>query len=169
MKIKSITVSDEEARLFLSKYGMYTIQCIKKYGNIQFFNELLSEGRLAIIHALQKFDSEAGSSLNNWIKRGIRNAIKNENRAQIRKRRFESSIGEVKIDMVARSNFHFREEVKDILTTLIPKHREILIDKFIKNMTLSEIAKDRNTSIAPIHILLHSALQSCRYKYKVKI
>ena len=169
MKMESITVSDEEARFFLSKYGMYVGQCIKKYGNVQFFNELLSEGTLAIIQALQKFDSKEGNSLNNWIKRGIRNAIKNENRAQLRKRRFESSIGEVKIDMVARSNFHFREEVNDILVRLTPRHRDILIDKFMKNMTLAEIARERNVSIAPIHILLHAALRSCRYKYKVKI
>ncbi len=167
--MEAITISDEEARFFLDKYGMYIGQCIKKYGNVQFFNELLSEGTLAIIQALQKFDPKAGSSLNNWIKRGIRNAIKNENRTQIRKRRFESSIGEVKIDMVARSNFHFREEVNDILVRLTPKHRNILIDKFMRNMTLTEIAQERSVSIAPIHMLLHAALQSCRYKYKVKI
>ena len=167
--MEPITVSDEEARFFLAKYKTYIGQCVKKYGSPQFFNELLSEGALAIIQAIQKFDSKAGNSLNNWIKRGVRNAIKNENRAQLRKRRFESSIGEVKIDIVAKSNFHIREEVNDILLKLTPKHRSILIDKFMKNMTLSEIARERNVSIAPIHMLLHAALRSCRYKYKVTI
>ena len=167
--MEPITVSDEEARFFLAKYGMYVGQCIKKYGNVQFFNELLSEGTLAIIQAIQKFDPKAGNSLNNWIKRGIRNAIKNENRAQLRKRRFESSIGDIKTETFARSNFFYREEVNDILVRLTPKYRDILIDKFMKNMTLSEIARERNMSIAPIHILLHAALKSCRYKYKVKI
>ncbi len=167
--MEPITVSDEEARFFLDKYGVYVGQCIKKYGNVQFFNELLSEGTLAIIQALQKFDSKAGNSLNNWIKRGIRNAIKNENRAQLRKRRFESSIGDIKTETFVRSNFFYREEAKDILDKLTPRHRDILIDKFLKNMTLVEIARQRQVSIAPIHILLHAALKSCRYKYKVKI
>lgn len=167
--MEQITVCDEEARFFLDKYRTYIGQCVKKYGSPQFFNELLSEGALAIIQAIQKFDSKAGNSLNNWIKRGVRNAIKNENRAQLRKRRFESSIGDIKTETFARSNFFYREEVKNILDKLTPKHRDILIDKFLKNMTLIEIARQRQVSIAPIHILLHAALRSCRYKYKVKI
>ncbi len=165
------TVPNEVAIHFLSRHAKYIENCIKKYGDPRFYYELLSEARLAVIHALQIFNEDGGSSLNNWIRRGIRNAIRNESRAQVRKRRHDTYLDPITAEaeeFFIEDNSEVKEELDGVLNRLLPEHKEVLIDRFLVNMTTLEIAEKLNVSQTQVYNLIQKALESCRHRYMVK-
>jgi RNA polymerase sigma factor (sigma-70 family) len=173
LAFRNCTVSNEDAIYHLREHDGYIKRSIKRHGNESFYNELLAEGRLAVVHALQVFDEAGGASLKTFIKRGIRNAIKNENRMQTKKRRLEDisvPLDEIqhKVSPIFMDNFIYKGYLYEILDKLTPEYREVLVDRFMKNMTVTEIAKKQEVCETRVYNLIQEALCSCRYKYKVK-
>ncbi len=168
---KDCTVPNEVAVYFLSRHDKYIQSSIKRYGDPRFYYELLSEARLAVVHALQIFNEDGGSSLNNWIRRGIRNAVRNESRAQVRKRKHDTYLDTVNSEaeeFLIEDDNGAKEELDGILNKLIPEHREVLVDRFLGNMTTLEIAEKQKVSQTQVYTLMQNALRSCRHRYRMR-
>jgi len=125
---RQCTISNEIATHYLSYHDTYIKNSIKRYGDPRFYYELLSEARLAVVHALEIFSENGGSSLDNWIRRGIRNAVRNESRAQARKRRHDTYLDAVNSEaeeFLIEDDNNVIEELDAILNTLTPEYREV--------------------------------------------
>ncbi len=170
---KQCVVSNEDAERYIRQYENYAVRFLKRYGWPQYKDELLTEAKLAIIHAVQEFDPDKGKSLDKWIKYGIANAILNERKALLYKdRRFvprdelffhncpTTARGEPTIDQI--------DEIKYILTEISDKYREVLSDRFLKQLTLEQMASAYDCSTNQIAVAIRKALKSAKYPYRIK-
>lgn len=173
LRFKQCAISNEDAEKYIQKYKNYIMRFLKRYAWLQYQDELLAEARLSIIHAVQEFDPEKGQSLDKWIKYGIANAILNERkslwhknkRIVLRDESFFYNYPTTKHGSLSIDNI---DEVKHILSRISKDHSKILCDRFIRQLSLKQIAKQYDWSTERVVIYIYKALRSAKYKYRIK-
>ena len=170
---KQCAVSNEDAEKYIKQYESYAIRFLKRYGWSQYRDELLAEAKLAIIHAVQEFDPDKGKSIDKWIKYGIANAILNERKTLWHKDhrlvpRDESFFCNCPTTVHGYASLDEIDEVKQILLRVSDEHSKILSDRFIKQLSLEQMANSYNWSTSRVAIAIRKALKSAKYPFRVK-
>ena len=170
---KQCVVSKDDAEEYVEQYENYAKRFLKRYGWPQYRDELLAEAKLAIIHAVQEFDPVKGESLDKWIKYGIVHAILNERKSlRYKDHRFvprdepffhncsATDHGYPSVDEI--------DEVKQILSRISNEHRKILSDRFLKQMSVEQIANQYDWSIDRVSTAIRKALKSAKFRFRIK-
>lgn len=147
----------------------------KYYYRFQDFDDLVQDGRLEILECFETFDPGKNVHFLGYVKTRLRYLYLNKNRI-VEEESVENSDGtslldflgsdeDVEADLMEKESLR---ELKEGLQSLAPKERETVLDFYIKNMSLKEIARAKGLSYSTVSNNKVRALKKLREYYKVK-
>lgn len=146
---------------------------IHKYGFLYYFpsdiDDLLQEGRIAILNAMRSFDVKRGTKFGTYAYFAIKNDL---HRYIRRNKMFDSMRLDIELDENAEASAH-HESAYNMVSYIhdeidnynVDAHRQILALKFLQGYTNKEIEKMLKVSRKTIYRAVNTFIDKMRRKY----
>ena len=145
----------------------------KYYYRARDFEDLVQDGRLEVLECFDSFDKGKRVHFLGYVKTRLRYLYLNKNRI-VEEESVENSDGtsmldflssevDVEGDLIEKEELKF---LKEALDSLSPKEKETIIDFYLKEMSLGEIADEKCLSYSTVNNNKVRALKKLRKFYK---
>lgn len=156
-------------REILRRYeGLVYNTCYKVLGDPQDAQEVSQDALIQVFHKLDQFEGRA--AFKTWLYKIVHNYCRNRLTKIIRRRQgreaYEGEMVKDELDPQAGSDKEdLSEKVKEALTKLKDKEREIIVLKFMSGLTLQEISEVLGLGLSASKMRLYRSLESFKSAY----
>jgi len=158
-------ITENALKRIINKYGQDRRYKYKMMNDPIYFGELYT----TMLHADGKFNPELGFKKSTYVIKAIKNKMKTICK-KLSKQHW--NLEDIEMDTIDFKNWckaHKKEklmgEVFDIIGALPFREKYVIVERFLEDKTLKEIAEDMAYSIQQIAIIEKSAIERIREKY----